>query len=61
MPRPAPSPAPGARLMRFLDHERRHRLHGSHRAVHDLRRRTERGENGARLRQFLRIERGRSA
>lgn len=58
MLRPNPSHAPRARLVRFLDHERRHRLHGPHRAVHDLRRRTRGGENGARLRQFLRIERG---
>lgn len=49
-----------ARLARFLDLERRQGLMGRHRAVADLHRRT--GPNaGARLRQYLRIERGREA
>lgn len=48
------------RLARFLDLERRQRLTGRHRAVSDLHRRT--GPNaGTRLRQYLRIERGREA
>ncbi len=67
MRRPTPShrSALGARLTRFLDLERRHRLMGRHRAVVDLHRRGDgepgAAERGARLRQFLRIERSHTA
>ena len=50
--------APGARLARFLDHERRNRVLGRHRAVDDLHRRSKGDRVGDRLRQFLRIDRG---
>jgi hypothetical protein len=48
------------RLARFLDLERRDRVMGRHRAVADLHRRTNAG-SAARLRQYLRIARGREA
>ena len=47
-----------ARLARFIEHERRHRLNGRHRAVNALHRRAGRPAAGARLVQYLRIERG---
>ena len=46
-----------ARLARFLELERRDRVHGRHRAVDELHRRPN-APAAARLRQFLRIERG---
>lgn len=48
------------RLARFLDLERRDRVMGRHRAVADLHRRTNAG-SATRLRQYLRIARGREA
>lgn len=50
-----------ARVVRFLDQERRQRVHGLHRAVEALHRRAGRPAGGGRLRHYLRIERGRSA
>ena len=47
-----------ARLARFLEHERRHRVHGRHPAVDTLHRRTGRPSASTRLVQYLRIERG---
>lgn len=50
-----------SRLARFLDQERRRRIHGLHRAVAELHRRTGRPAPGGRLRHYLRIERGGTA
>ena len=52
---------PRERLMRFLALERRDRLHGRHRAVDELHRRPKVPVGGARLRHYLRIERGLTA
>ena len=55
------SPTPRERLARFLDMERRDRVHGRHRAVDELHRRPKATGRGARLRHYLRIERGQTA
>ena len=54
---PTLSRTPRERLMRFLELERRDRLHGRHRAVDELHRRPKVAGHGARLRHYLRIER----
>lgn len=49
------------RLLRFLEHERRHRLNGLHGAVKSLHRRSDGPSGSGRLRHYLSIERGRTA
>ena len=55
-----PDTSTGARLARFLQHERRGRLNGRHRAVDALHRRPN-APATTRLLRFLRIERGHRA